>query len=77
MQCFKHFYRSDCGTLSAPKNGEVDLSQGTKYGAKASFACQTGYTLVGLPSPTCTSAGTWSSAAPVCQIGMYHLPDVR
>ncbi|KAH3794479.1 hypothetical protein DPMN_148011 [Dreissena polymorpha] len=59
-------------------NGEVDLSQRTKYRAKASFTCKTGYTLVGLPSPTCNSAGTWSSAVPVCQIkGMYYLPDVR
>ncbi|XP_052224816.1 CUB and sushi domain-containing protein 3-like [Dreissena polymorpha] len=58
----------DCDTLSALMNGEVDLAQGTKYGAKASFTCKTGYTLVGQPSPTCTSAGTWSAAAPVCQI---------
>ncbi|KAH3856315.1 hypothetical protein DPMN_098901 [Dreissena polymorpha] len=59
-------------------NGEVDLAQGTKYGAEASFTCNTGYTLVGLPLLTCTSAGTWSSAAPVCQInGMYYLPDVH
>ncbi|KAH3829240.1 hypothetical protein DPMN_131234 [Dreissena polymorpha] len=64
----------DCGTLSEPMNGDVDLSQGTKYGAKASFTCKTGHTLVGLPSPTCTSAGIWSSAAPVCQINDCGLP---
>ncbi|KAH3716254.1 E-selectin-like [Dreissena polymorpha] len=63
----------DCGTLSAPMNGEVDLSQGIKFGAKASFTCQTGFTLEGLPSPTCTSAGTWSSAAPLCQINDKNL----
>ncbi|XP_052212552.1 fibropellin-3-like [Dreissena polymorpha] len=67
----------DCGTLSEPMNGDVDLSQGTKYGAKASFTCKTGHTLVGLPSPTCTSAGIWSSAAPVCQINGGKCPAYK
>ena len=59
---------SDCGTLLAPSNGNIDLSGGTLFEAVALFSCDTGYTLNGASSTTCQSDATWSDPNPTCDI---------
>ena len=56
----------DCGTLTAPTNGQVML-MATTYTSTADYTCDTGYNLVGVNQRTCTSAGTWTDGEPTCQ----------
>ncbi|WAR04319.1 SVEP1-like protein, partial [Mya arenaria] len=35
----------DCQTLTIPANGQVDLTQGTLYGAIATYSCNSGFYL--------------------------------
>ncbi|KAL4228764.1 hypothetical protein ACF0H5_011806 [Mactra antiquata] len=55
----------DCGSLTAPENGYIDINK-TTYGEVASFTCQPEYVLAGERSLTCTHNGNWSSDAPLC-----------
>jgi cysteine-rich repeat protein len=56
----------DCGALVAPASGTVDTSSGTLLGASATYACNSGYNVVGATTRTCGSDGTWSGVAPSC-----------
>lgn len=58
----------DCGTLVPPTDGTVNTDEGTKYQAKAYYACNTGYTRTGSASVECQADGTWSGSAPTCTI---------
>ena len=57
----------DCGTLPAPDNGEVDLSEGSLLGAMATYSCDPSYSLVGMSSRQCQENETWSGEAPTCE----------
>lgn len=57
----------DCGALSAPTNGRVDAPS-TGFSATATYACNTGYLLVGDATRTCQMSGAWSGAAPTCTL---------
>ena len=53
----------DCGSLSDPDNGRVDISQGTTYNAMATYSCNSPYTLNRTRTRTCQANGTWD---PTC-----------
>lgn len=55
----------DCGSLTAPANGDVNLAT-TTYGSSATFSCGALYQLNGNPVLTCEAGGTWSSLPPIC-----------
>ena len=57
----------DCGVLSAPTNGSVDAPS-TGFSATATYACNTGYLLVGEATRSCQMSGAWSGAAPTCML---------
>ena len=56
----------DCGSLTDPANGQVDLTSET-FGQTATYSCNTGYNLVGDSTRTCQATGEWSGSAPTCQ----------
>ena len=58
----------DCGNPDpAPANGSVSYTS-TTYGSAATYDCNAGYGLVGNATTTCQSNGTWSNAAPTCEL---------
>ena len=57
---------NDCGPLFDPENGNVDTSDGTLEGDVASYECDSGFTLEGVSSRTCTASG-WSDKEPSCE----------
>ena len=64
---------SDCGPLTAPANGDINLIT-TTYGSSATFSCGALYQLNGNPVLTCEAGGTWSSLPPICDnIGIGFL----
>lgn len=56
----------DCGSLSAPENGEIQLGT-TTFGSTAIYSCNVGFNLVSTSRRVCTETGDWSGNAPVCQ----------
>ena len=65
----------DCGSLTDPANGQVDLTAGTTFGQTATYSCNTGYNLVGDSTRTCQATGEWSGSAPTCE-GIYVLSQL-
>ena len=55
-----------CPTLGNPTNGVAGLS-GTSVGDTATYTCDSGYELVGLPVLTCQDDGTWDNSPPICR----------
>ena len=63
------YFRStivDCGTLNTATNGQVSHLNGTTFGQKATYSCNTGYNLLGENSRTCQADGMWSGSEPTC-----------
>ena len=58
------YYR--CRKLSAPDNGDIELS-GIHPGSNAAYSCEKGYTLVGDDTRKCQRNGQWTGSAPICQ----------
>ncbi len=58
----------DCGALSHPSNGRVTYSppDTTTFGARATYSCDTGYTLQGSRTLECQADETWSGSTPTC-----------
>ena len=56
----------DCGNLTVPMNGMVNTSSGTNSLMRATYTCNTGYTLTGEATRACQSNGTWSGSEPTC-----------
>lgn len=57
----------DCGPLVSPENGTV-MASSTMVGGTATYACNTGYELVGSASRTCQADRTWSGSPPTCAL---------
>ena len=57
-----------CPNLSNPPNGRVSLSTGVFIGSRATYTCDSGYSLVGVSTRVCQNDGTWSGRAPICRI---------
>ncbi len=57
----------NCGALTDPSNGTVDTSSGITYLQRATYTCDTGYTLIGGNTRTCGANGMWSSSQPACE----------
>lgn len=57
----------NCGTLAGPTNGTVTATT-TTYGSAATYACNTGYGVVGTATRACQADGTWSGTAPTCAL---------
>ena len=57
----------DCGLLTDPANGQVNLTAGTELGQTAVYSCGTGYNLVGDSARTCQATRNWSGSAPTCR----------
>ena len=60
-----HYIVVDCGSLTAPDNGQVSVTT-TTYTSTADYTCDTGYSLVGVNQRNCTAAGTWTDGVPTC-----------
>ena len=60
-----------CGYLANPGNGQVGHT-GTTYGQRATYSCNTGYSLAGGSIQTCLATGVWSGSAPTCQGMLLH-----
>ncbi|XP_053397800.1 neurogenic locus notch homolog protein 1-like isoform X1 [Mercenaria mercenaria] len=59
---------NDCGTIVAPTNGAVDLTDGTTYQSVIVFQCSNGYDLVGESSLECQADSNWDGSKPTCNI---------
>lgn len=70
-----NFIAVDCGELSSPDNGEVDVTEGTRLNAVATYSCLLGYRLDGVEERTCGPDGQWSDSVPAC-VGEYCLTDL-
>ncbi|XP_049268832.1 sushi, von Willebrand factor type A, EGF and pentraxin domain-containing protein 1 [Rhipicephalus sanguineus] len=58
-----------CPALSAPPNGNMNCSSDTfEFGTTCVVGCSVGYNLVGNPSLTCATNGTWVGQLPTCQV---------
>ncbi|WAQ97909.1 SVEP1-like protein, partial [Mya arenaria] len=57
----------DCGRISRPKHGHVDVGAST-YGSKAFFSCDNGYTLIGAVTAVCSADGRWDESQAECVI---------
>ena len=56
----------DCGTLNTTTNGQVRHLNGTTFGQKATYNCNTSYNLVGDSTRICQADGMWSGSEPTC-----------
>ena len=64
----------DCGTLTAPANGQVTYSGRTTFGHTATYSCDTGYDVIGGTTRMCQVEGTtgvWSGSAPTCYCTLF------
>jgi len=58
----------DCKEPSVPANGIMSATNGTKYGAKVEFGCDTGFRLIGNASSVCHLSGQWEPGTPTCKV---------
>ena len=56
----------DCGPLSDPLNGNVDVNQ-TVINSTATYTCLIGYILSGDNTRICQADGVWSGSEPTCE----------
>ena len=57
-----------CRDLSNPANGRVSLSIGVLIGSRATYTCNSGYSLVGDSTRVCQDDGSWTGRVPICRI---------
>ena len=65
-ELFCQFAGVDCGSLTAPLNGFIDIEE-TTLGSVVSYSCQRGYILSNDESRVCQSTGVWSGEEPICE----------
>ncbi len=63
----------DCGPLSSPDNGAVDLSNGTTFGSIAVYSCNEEFVRLGSDIRICQADENWSGDPPTC--GKWILSD--
>ncbi len=63
-QCGQSF-TGICPTLSAPRNGDMNVSN-YFVGGTANFICNEGFGMVGIEQIICAADGIWSQQPPVC-----------
>ena len=56
-----------CGQPASPSNGRVDTSAGTSFGDVVRYACDKGYTLIGVVERTCQADKRWNGNTPKCE----------
>ena len=56
-----------CPTLVAPSNGRLEIAGPGGNEDVATYSCDTGFNLVGMPQRVCQSDGTWSGSEPTCE----------
>ena len=70
MCCVASSHAATCEGLTNPGFGTATLS-GQSVGDTATYECQSGFDLVGLPTRTCTQtspgSADWSGEAPICR----------
>jgi hypothetical protein len=59
---------TDCGTLTAPVDGDVSMT-GSFYLDTATFVCEQGYNMTGSQTLTCQYGGSWNGSPPTCLWG--------
>ena len=57
----------DCGPLTDPPNGQVNTPSGTSVGRRATYTCNTGYTLSSSQPLTCEADGNWTFLEVSCK----------
>ena len=57
----------DCGNLTAPVNGTVDMTGTTVYSV-ARYNCTVGYRMIGYNERTCTTSEHWTLESPHCEL---------
>ena len=60
----------DCLNLTDPSNGQVLLST-TTFRSIATYSCEEGYILIGIPMRECQSNGSWSEEEPSCESKLW------
>ena len=55
----------DCGSLPAPVNGSIDISE-TTFGSVSTFTCDEGFNQSGSSLRECEATGDWSGSDTVC-----------
>ena len=56
----------ECDALSDPENGAINFSIGVGGVAIATYTCDEGYLLIGIPIRTCLF-GEWMGSPPTCE----------
>ena len=64
----------DCGDLTDPLNGVVNLTN-TTFGSQASYTCDTGFMLSSSQTRICQDDGNWSNSEPECTSKHMHMID--
>ncbi|XP_064386845.1 uncharacterized protein LOC135335316 isoform X3 [Halichondria panicea] len=59
--------RNECGLLTSPVNGHVEMSAGSECGSIADYNCIVGYELRGVVSRVCQVSGVWNGTMPSCE----------
>ena len=65
MTSWNFFAAVNCGSLTNPVNGELNLTT-TTFMSTSTYSCNAGYTLFGKGTRTCQANGTWSDNVPTC-----------
>nr|BAC41341.1 mannose-binding lectin-associated serine protease [Halocynthia roretzi] len=64
--------------LHDPRNGSLTFSHSRSYHEfedVATFSCDRGFDIIGVPRLKCLSDGSWSHSAPICQIKSCGVPQ--
>lgn len=70
---FLHTVFVDCGNLTDPLNGTVELTLGrTTFGAQALYDCDEGFIREGPNIRNCERNGRWSESDPICSCESLH-----
>ena len=62
-----------CPRYLPPENGLLECSDTFFYQSKCHFACNEGYSLVGVSTLICETNGAWSDVAPACQSSLTKI----
>ena len=75
--CVASSHAATCEGLNNPGFGTVTVS-GQSVGDTATYDCQSGFSLIGTPTRTCTlispGSADWSGEAPICERTSLIIP---